>query len=57
MKPAESKNPPEFRITHSFPPPRPDDCTRFSALVRMLLRFADETQAKAETNAAPKEKT
>jgi hypothetical protein len=35
--PRKKKQPPRLiRITHSFPPPRPDDYERFVVLVRML---------------------
>jgi hypothetical protein len=34
--------PPQIRITHSFPEPRPDDSERFLALVRRLLKLGKE---------------
>jgi hypothetical protein len=32
----------QFRITHSFPEPCPDDAKRFIALVKMLLKLGEE---------------
>jgi hypothetical protein len=38
-----TKEPPRpIQITHSFPPPRPDDGERFVALVRMLLKLGEK---------------
>jgi hypothetical protein len=37
-----NKQPPrQFRITHSFPEPRPDDGDRFIALVKLLLKLGE----------------
>jgi hypothetical protein len=39
-----TKPPRLIRITHSFPPPRPDDKERFLALVRTLLKLGKEKE-------------
>jgi len=41
-KTTRSRKPPPFRITHSFPEPRPDDAERFIALIRKLLKLGEE---------------
>jgi hypothetical protein len=41
-KNAPKELPRPIRITHSFPPPRPDDGERFIALVRALLKLGEK---------------